>query len=64
MRLGYFGSYARGDWGVGNGLDVVAIVAAADAPFERRGLQWDLSNLPVPRSYSFSPFEEWKALQR
>jgi hypothetical protein len=29
-------------------LDVVAIAAAADAPFQRRGLQWDLTNLPVP----------------
>ncbi|MDQ4147454.1 MAG: hypothetical protein M3120_07205 [Pseudomonadota bacterium] len=37
---------ATGVWATD--LDVVAIVAAADAPFERRGLQWDLSNLPVP----------------
>ncbi|MGB9639319.1 MAG: nucleotidyltransferase domain-containing protein, partial [Anaerolineales bacterium] len=23
IRVGYFGSYARGDWGVGSDLDVV-----------------------------------------
>ena len=33
-RIGYFGSYARGDWGVGSDLDLVAIVDAAVEPFE------------------------------
>jgi predicted nucleotidyltransferase len=26
LRLGYFGSYARGDWGVGSDLDLFALV--------------------------------------
>ena len=34
-RCGYFGSYARGDWGVGSDLDLIAIVDAASEPFER-----------------------------
>jgi predicted nucleotidyltransferase len=46
--LGYFGSYARGDWGVGSDLDIVAVVATTDVPFDRRALHWDLSTLPVP----------------
>lgn len=47
-RLGYFGSYARGDWGVGSDLDLIAIVEAISLPFERRSIDWDLHNLPVP----------------
>jgi len=26
IRLGYFGSYARGDWGVGSDLDLIVIL--------------------------------------
>ena len=48
IRLGYFGSYARGDWGVGSDLDLIAIVKETSQPFERRALQWDLMGLPVP----------------
>jgi predicted nucleotidyltransferase len=47
-RLGCFGSYARGDWGVGSDLDLVAIVTSADPRRDRRGLDWDLTALPVP----------------
>jgi uncharacterized protein len=46
VRLGYFGSYARGDWGVGS--DLVAIVTGSSAPFGRRSLDWNLEQLPVP----------------
>ena len=48
VRVGYFGSYARGDWGVGSDLDVVLVVAGADLPFARRAVAWDLTPLPVP----------------
>jgi predicted nucleotidyltransferase len=30
LRVGYFGSYARGDWGVGSDLDVIIITAYAE----------------------------------
>lgn len=52
LRLGYFGSYARGDAGVGSDLDLVAVVESSPEPFERRALDWDLSSLPIPRSSS------------
>ena len=26
LKIGYFGSYARGDWGVGSDLDLIIIV--------------------------------------
>lgn len=47
-RLGYFDSYARGNLGVGSGLDLIAVVDNTSEPFERRALNWDLTNLPVP----------------
>jgi len=43
VRIGYFGSYARGDAGVGSDLDLVVIV--------RNGTDtrlFDVSRLPVP----------------
>jgi len=62
QRLGYFGSYARGDWGVGSDLDLVAIVAEADEPFDRRALRWDLTTLPVPAEILVYTEAEWRAL--
>ena len=47
-RIGYFGSYARGDWGFGSDLDVIVVVATSDKAFERRASDWDLTELPVP----------------
>ena len=40
LRIGYFGSYARGDWGVGSDLDLIVIVKHSDLPFERRSVGW------------------------
>lgn len=62
VRLGYFGSYARGDWGVGSDLDLVAIVSASDSPFARRSLTWDLSGLPVPADLLVYTDTEWRGL--
>lgn len=62
VRLGYFGSYARGDWGVGSDLDLVAIVTSADDPFDRRALAWDLTVLPVPAELLVYTESEWEAL--
>lgn len=47
LQVGYFGSYGRGDWGVGSDLDVVLILTDSDCPFERRAAQFDLTNLPT-----------------
>ncbi len=33
LRFGYFGSYARGNWGVGSDLDLIAVVDDAAEPF-------------------------------
>jgi predicted nucleotidyltransferase len=58
VRAGYFGSYARGDHGVGSDLDLVAIVSTASAPFAERSLAWDLLGLPVPAEIVIYTTEE------
>lgn len=35
-RVGYFGSYARGDWGPGSDLDVVVVIASSAQLMARR----------------------------
>jgi predicted nucleotidyltransferase len=61
-RLAYFGSYARGDWGVGSDLDLVAIVKDSTEPFYRRALGWDLSGLPVHADLLVYTLAEWDHL--
>ena len=63
-RLGYFGSYARGNWGVGSDLDIVAVVSHDSEPFERRPLEWDLNDFPVPAEILVYTEEEWERLIR
>jgi hypothetical protein len=63
LRLGYFGSYARGDWGVGSDLDLVAVVRDSAAPFASRALAWDVNDLPVPAELLIYTEDEWNALR-
>ncbi len=62
VRIGYFGSYARGDWGVGSDLDLIVIVERATAPFEERAAGWDTAELPVPAEVLVYTQPEWKRL--
>jgi len=57
--VGYFGSYARGEEGVGSDLDIVMIVACSELPFERRAVRYDTSPLPVPVELIVYTAEEW-----
>jgi len=59
LRVGCYGSYARGDWGVGSDLDLVFIVTDAARPYLDRPLDWDLSMLPVPVDLRVYTAEEW-----
>ncbi|HEV8675412.1 MAG TPA: nucleotidyltransferase domain-containing protein [Methylomirabilota bacterium] len=63
-RIGYFGSYARGDWGVGSDLDVVMLVGESSEPFVRRAARWDTTSLPVPVDLLVYTTEEWEGLGR
>ena len=62
LRIGYFGSYARGDWGVGSDLDVLVLVHRSPTPFERRASQWPAEELPVPADVLVYTLPEWEAL--
>jgi len=59
-RFGYFGSYARGDWGVGSDVDLLAIVSRSDRPFPERPLEFDVSGLPVPADLLVYTRAEWE----
>lgn len=63
-RIGYFGSYARGDWGVGSDLDLIVIVDNSEQPFERRARDWDTTDLPVPTDVLVYTWQEWESLQQ
>lgn len=59
VRIGFFGSYARDEAGVGSDLDVVALVEHSTLPFERRPIEWDTTTLPVPVDLLVYTQAEW-----
>ncbi|MGC9530666.1 MAG: nucleotidyltransferase domain-containing protein [Candidatus Bipolaricaulaceae bacterium] len=63
LRIGYFGSYARGDWGVGSDLDLVIVVREACDPPTRRGSAWDVTELPVPADVLVYTLREWEEME-
>lgn len=62
QRIGYFGSYARGDWGVGSDLDVIIIMERSEVPYWQRSKMYDASNLPVPAELLVYTQHEWASL--
>lgn len=62
-RLGYFGSYARGDWGVGSDLDLIAVVSESARPWMQRPLDWSLTGLVVPAELLVYTAREWEAMR-
>ncbi len=64
VRLGYFGSYARDDWGVGSDLDLIVVVNETSEPFERRSVNWDLNGLPVSAEIIVYSLPEWEDLEK
>jgi len=63
-RVGYFGSYAAGNWSVGSDLDLIVVVESTELPFERRGLQFRTSSIPVPCDLLIYTESEWERLER
>ncbi|MCX7682110.1 MAG: nucleotidyltransferase domain-containing protein [Anaerolineae bacterium] len=64
LRVGYFGSYARNDWGVGSDLDLLILLKDSELPFIRRAAGWDILDLPVPTDVVVYTEREWEALRR
>lgn len=64
VRIGYFGSYARGDWGVGSDVDLIIIVSTARQPFAERARDWDTTDLPVPADVLIYTEDEWTDMSR
>jgi uncharacterized protein len=62
LKIGYFGSYSRGDYGVGSDLDIIAIVKESSLPFERRGVFWDTGEIPVPVDLLIYTEREWNCI--
>ena len=60
-RVGYFGSYASGNWGVGSDLDIVVVVHESGEPFVRRAAGFDANALPVPADVLVYTTAEWEA---
>lgn len=48
IAIGFHGSYARGDWGVGSDLDLIVIIESSAIPFEQRCSSLDTHSFPVP----------------
>lgn len=63
MQIGYFGSYARGDWGAGSDLDLIVIVESSSMPMERRAAEWDTTELPVPADLLIYTKDEWQNMR-
>ncbi len=64
LRIGYFGSYARGDWGVGSDLDLIIILESSNQPFMKRGREFDATELPVPADVVIYSKDEWQSLKQ
>jgi hypothetical protein len=61
LRIAYFGSYARGDWGVGSDLDLLLIVEDGAATPARN---WDTSGIPVPADVLVYTRSAWDQIDR
>jgi predicted nucleotidyltransferase len=62
VLVGYFGSYARDDWGVGSDLDVVMVVKGTVEDELKREAGLSLKGLPVPVDLLFYSAKEWRSM--
>jgi len=60
--VGVFGSYGRGDAGVGSDLDLLLILQECSDPIWQRLRRWDTASLPVACDLRVYSLEEWRSL--
>jgi hypothetical protein len=60
--VGVFGSYGRGDAGVGSDLDLLLILRHCDLPVWERLRRWDTSPLPLATDLLVYSRAEWDTL--
>lgn len=63
-RVGYAGSYARGNWGVGSDVDMIVLVRGSSEPFVERARAFDATALPVPADVLVYTENEWERTKR
>jgi predicted nucleotidyltransferase len=63
LRIGYFGSYARGDFGFGSDLDLIVILERSELPILERPVEWDITGLPVPADLLVYTLYEWMSMK-
>jgi uncharacterized protein len=63
-RVGYAGSYARGNWGVGSDVDLIVLVTGTGEPFTERARAFDATGLPVPADILVYTKDEWQRMER
>jgi predicted nucleotidyltransferase len=63
INIGYFGSYARGDWGVGSDLDLIIVIKDSTLAFHERPIEWDTMEIPVPVDLLVYTEDEFKNLK-
>jgi len=63
LKIGYFGSYAEGNFGVGSDLDIVIIIKETKTPFIYRAKDFDTTSFCVDVDLLVYTPEEWQKLK-
>jgi predicted nucleotidyltransferase len=60
--VGVFGSYGRGDAGVGSDLDLLLVLRQCELPIWERLSPWDTADLPLATDLLVYSRQEWESL--
>lgn len=63
LAVGCFGSYARGDAGVGSDLDLIVIVRGEGRQIDPADETWAIDHLPVPVERLLYTERQWAGLR-
>jgi hypothetical protein len=63
-RVGYAGSYARGNWGVGSDVEASFSFERPASPSPKRARAFDATGLPVPADVLVYTEDEWRRMER